>query len=333
MASNAYFYRKKTMVHFVLSILVFFIHFRVFSVYREDALLNEAFRLFSPLTEVAVPLFFAISGALFYRNYSLSGTIKKWKNRFFSLLVPYLLWNSIWLCLALLGYYTPLGAVLGGVKTAFSWEAVFSGVFLYGYLEPFWFVWQLIVLTLCCPLIYLLLKNKWVGLLAIAGFYVACCLGMEFPPIFFPAKHKILFYLVGAWVGMHHFEVFSARRSKKIAVGGFLLFLAVLYGGACLPSEWGMWHQLPLMVMACGAFWLAFDAFEMKKIPAFTADSFLIYALHSFVGAALSKLLGFLPVPLNALVTFPCTVLIICVFGNLLGRFTPKIKGLLTGRS
>ena len=79
---SGFFSNKKTVIQFVLSLLVFYIHFRVFSTFEYTTKpLSTLLDALMSLTSVAVPLFFAISGALFYRDYTLNKTLQKWKSR------------------------------------------------------------------------------------------------------------------------------------------------------------------------------------------------------------------------------------------------------------
>ena len=340
---NSYFQKKKTVVSFVLSLFVFYIHFRVFSVFRNaDGFLGCVFDQLIIFTKVAVPLFFIISGALFYRDYNLRLTIKKWKNRFVSLCIPYLVWNTVWFIIALLGNYTPLGTLLGGVKATLSLENILRGVFLYGYFEPFWFIFQLIIMTAACPLIYLLLRNKWIGLAWIIAVFIALCFGFRFNTWLFPNSNMVLIYLIGAWIGIHHFSFFTERRSKLHALAGFFVYiLCCVFHGVMNPvPEWCITFQTPLLVtiISCGAFWIAFDYFDVKLCPQYMSHSFLIYALHSFIGAAISKTTNMILPPtqgyllLTAIITFPLTIIFICIIGRLLDSYFPLLKRILTGR-
>lgn len=341
---HTYFTNKKLYVSFTLSLLVFFIHFYEFSTFSTvESITRGILYSVRTLTHVAVPLFFVISGALFYRNYTLAMTAQKWKNRFFSLCVPYLIWNTLWLLLALLGYYTPLGLLTGGVKTAFSLEAVLKGIFLHGQFEPFWFILQLIVLTALCPVVYLLLKNKWVGIITITAFYMLYCFGFRLHATLFANTSMVIFYLLGAWLGIHYFDFFASRKKKTFARVGVIVYIlcCVFVGMKPLFPEWCPVVQIEPIVYAisCGAFWVSFDCFEMRKCPGFLKDSFLIYATHSFVGAALAKILQML-LPsswsnillLIAILSFIGTIVVICTFGMLLEKYAPRLKKILTGR-
>lgn len=341
--NHAYFSNKKITVSFVLSLLVFFIHFRLFSAFSDaGSFLSGAFRAIMPLTHVAVPLFFVISGALFYRNYTLAATMQKWKSRFISLCIPYLVWNTIWLVLALLGNYTPLGAFTGGVKVAFSVKAVLAGIFLHGQFLPFWFLLQLILLTALCPVIYLLMKNKWVGIITIAVFYILYCFGFRLNATLFADTSMVVFYLIGAWIGIHSFDLFASRRNKsQAAVGFFVYVLCCLFVGVeSLLPEWFPYTQvLPLVkLISCVGFWISFDFFQMRKCPNFMKESFLVYAMHSLVGAAFAKILQIvLPsgqafLILVAVLSFVLTIVFICTFGMFLGKYMPWAKRILSGK-
>ena len=75
--TNSYFRNKKATVSFILSLFVFFIHFCSFSVFLQaDGMLRRVFDTLLPVARVAVPLFFMISAAMFFRNYTLRDTAK-----------------------------------------------------------------------------------------------------------------------------------------------------------------------------------------------------------------------------------------------------------------
>ena len=91
------FFNKKTVVTFFLSILVVLIHIHSFDSYEWTGSLGMGISYFgkfltSGVTGVAIRMFFVISGVLFYRNYTYKDTIKKYKSRFKSLVIPYLFW-------------------------------------------------------------------------------------------------------------------------------------------------------------------------------------------------------------------------------------------------
>lgn len=137
------------------------------------------------LTEVCVPLFYVISGYLYFRNAPLNPKprwfLDKYKSRFFSLVIPYLIANVIaWGC-----YYFAIKAVPSMVSGFFgdNWkDPVF--VFWTGPVNmSLWFIRELILVVLVSPLIFLLVRYlRWWGVLAL-GVLWACKIGPA--PLFF----------------------------------------------------------------------------------------------------------------------------------------------------
>ncbi|MBO6238167.1 MAG: acyltransferase [Bacteroidales bacterium] len=137
------------------------------------------------LTEVCVPLFYVISGYLYFRNAPLDPKprwfLDKYKSRFFSLVIPYLIANVIaWGC-----YYFAIKAAPSMVSGFFgdNWkDPVF--VFWTGPVNmSLWFIRELILVVLVSPLIFLLVRYlRWWGVLAL-GVLWACKIGPA--PLFF----------------------------------------------------------------------------------------------------------------------------------------------------
>ena len=122
------------------------------------------------ITEVCVPLFFVISGYLFFRNIPPNPQprwfLDKYRSRFFSLVIPYLIANVIaWGC-----YYFAIKAVPSMVSGFFGdrWkEPLF--VFWTGPINmSLWFIRELILVVVASPAVYLLVRyTRWWGVLAL----------------------------------------------------------------------------------------------------------------------------------------------------------------------
>ena len=122
------------------------------------------------LTEVCVPLFYVISGYLYFRNVPLNPQprwfLDKYRSRFFTLVIPYVIANCIaWLC-----FYFAIKEVPSMVSGFFgdSWkDPVF--VFWTGPVNmSLWFVRELILVVVASPAVYLLVRyTRWWGVLAL----------------------------------------------------------------------------------------------------------------------------------------------------------------------
>lgn len=113
------------------------------------------------LLRFAVPMFFALSGFLFFFKYenTVKGYVKKLKSRVKSLLIPYLIWTVLSGLLVTILSKFPFFADLGIVsEKAFDWTQFYMYL-----IQPaafqLWFLQNLIIFVIISPLIYILVKK------------------------------------------------------------------------------------------------------------------------------------------------------------------------------
>ena len=118
--------------------------------------------LSSTLTRICVPAFFIISGYLFFlnlNNFNLRTYNRKLYRRFYSLVIPYILWNLISLFIQIIKIKY-LGFPNHGLfeNGSIQWTKVFEGFYNYvdGYpfAFAFWFIRNLMIFVLLSPLAY-----------------------------------------------------------------------------------------------------------------------------------------------------------------------------------
>lgn len=106
------------------------------------------------IARIAVPFFALSSGIFYYYNYcGVSSYIKQCKKRFWSLLVPYVVGSAIIMLLDNL-----LLSVIHGVDYNVGFLVFIRGVTFEPYPYQLWFVKDLIVLSLCSPIIIFFTK-------------------------------------------------------------------------------------------------------------------------------------------------------------------------------
>lgn len=172
--------------------------------------------LCSDFTRCCVPLFFFISGLLFFQgitDFSKKVYLKKLKSRTTTLLIPYLIWNFIFF-------------ILFSAKTVFSGEATLSYLVnnlqlafigripdnpanvLEPYTLPFdfplWFIRDLYVYVLLSPVFYYLIKKLGPPLLIILT--VAFLTGF-WPQILFFSISGVLFFSMGAFIATRGYDI------------------------------------------------------------------------------------------------------------------------------
>ncbi len=135
-------------------------------------------------SRIAVPVFFIISGFLFFKGYDLlwNQYREKIKKRFHSLFIPFVIWTAIGLFIMHLVHQVDVWHL--------SWNELVAGTY-FGHL---WYIRDLLLFVLLAPLFNLLRKNKWVWIFALLLLYWRWILvdGSLF------SSEGVLFFLFGA---------------------------------------------------------------------------------------------------------------------------------------
>ncbi len=246
------------------------------------------------LGQIAVPGFFMVSGYLFYRSFSWDRLLLKWKTRVRSLLVPYFIWNLLYY----LGYVLAtriraLHPVIGKEPVEVSLPVLLRAVALYAYNPVFWYVFQLILLTALAPLLYLLLRRTWTGLLWLLLLLAAVRQMWDVPLI---NEDALLYYSWAAFAALHRegwgrsaealfsLEKGDSRRrrlaaawSGALAGTGMLLWLDRGAGGLLAGGVLGI---VLLRLWGVHAAWLLTALCPFPEAPEWTKHSFFLYAIH-----------------------------------------------------
>ena len=339
-----YFWKKRDFVYYVPSVLVFLIHISSFAQYpfKEGtmALVNEKMTFFfkESITRFAVPLFFILSGATFFRDYTNEKYTTKIKSRFFTLIIPYLVWNTIWMIFDIFCSYSFISSFFVGRRLfTITVGNVLKSVFLAEWNIPFWFLLYLIVFVLISPVIDLIAKNYYVG--------IASMVFLSFFSIFELGALKydaIVFYLLGAILGKHCFNFVTKKTSKKSGICSIIfLFTYIVFKNMFpLNAYFGKpFVKIWIIALACYSFWSIVDLF-MEKITVrpIYKRSFAVFVLHLNVSSVICKVLYFV-FPRNSYFAFPnfvltliLTLLAINVFCAIGERFLPRTYALLMGK-
>ncbi len=305
------------------------------------------------LPAFAVPLFFAISGYLFFLKspkFSATQYTDKLKKRFSTLLIPYLLWNVIAFGLYAakdLAGHQPLTFALSpdllwGCRPLGTAHTNFLGWAVHGttapVLEPFWFVRDLIVIVLCSPVIYLLLRYlKFIGLLLIGAAYY-----LEIWPNFGGISLIGFWYFaLGAWFSITDRDVIRCTKMwafpafvLMFPLGAFLLLYPAFDAAVRVPTQ----HLYVLCGMLFAVNFAHLCTLVRKPGKFLAQSSFFLYAAHTIVLLPLSTLVAHFAGQTDAFnqaflfFTLPLSAVLICTFAfSLLQRFMPRYHYLLTG--
>ena len=339
-----YFWKKRDFVYYALSILIFMIHISSFAQYTMQegtmSLINDKMAFFfkESITRFAVPLFFILSGATFFRDYTNKKYISKIKSRFFTLIIPFLVWNTIWMIFDIICSYTFISSFFTGRKI-FTLTAgnVFKSIFLAEWNIPFWFLFYLIIFVFISPIIDFVIRNKYAGIASVAIMSIISI--FEIGSLKYDA---IAFYLLGAFLGKHYFDFVTRKTSIKSGMLSIIFLTVYIVAKNLFPqSEYFAkpFVKIIIFMLASYSFWSVVDLF-MDKIahrPVYTR-SFSVFVLHSNISSIICKVF-YLIFPKNEYLAFPnfivtiiLTLIIINVICYIAERYVPRIYALLMGR-
>lgn len=238
--------------------------------------------------ETGVPAFFFISGFLFFfsqRKYS-----QKLRTRVNTLLVPYLTWNVM----VLFGY---IGLMVAGHSLPIANKNIFDFQFIdyvrafidrgqwdngngQPLLCPYWYVRNLIVLSLAAPFIGVLMKGR-------KGLVVLCALSIWWLSLPYNGMvaQSLLFFCTGSFYSVNGTIplVLKKRTIGKVIAMFWCLAVVLDWLSHFCFSMWGNLyvHRLVLILNVFMFFNLSSYISQKYKMPSIlTKSSFWIYTTH-----------------------------------------------------
>jgi len=305
------------------------------------------------LPTFAVPLFFAMSGYLFFLNlteFGLADYKEKLKRRTLTLLLPYVVWNLLAFALYALRDIAAGQALQNSFSPNLLWGCKPLGILsenFFGWtlppatapvLEQLWFVRDLIVCVVLTPLIYIVLRRGRVaGLLCFAFVFYArlwpnWC-GVSFTGLWF--------FALGAWFSISGKDPLRSTRRllapASALVPPALLALMLWPDGTCLIHDLGQAVYV-LAAMTVSVHMANFLSHRHNQGTLLPTSSFFIYASHTIVLLPLTALVTRVAVGhgawMLAFLYLVCALVSIIVCLSLfyvLRRWLPLLSAPLTG--
>lgn len=329
-------------VRFPMVVLVVFIH--TCKCFTSDECSYLAYHLirtiFSNLMDVAVPVFFVISGFLFYKrleNWNWEGYLCKLRRRIHSLLIPYLLWNTLYILFALLGtiFAVLIKGVSFSVLTDWYHSEGFYALYWGGpYLFPFWYIRDLMVLVVISPVIYGCVK--YASHLFIVVLVVVCFFLNALPSSAF-------FFSLGAYTCLaERYRLLSYKWFRFLIIICYMLLLLIRVSSSMKVIE--SIEMVDILVVPVGViaiFCIGYELLEIRWIrpnKLLSESSFFIFAFHAFLISDCSHLIGNLvgaDSQIKLIIDFfflPFIIVCLCLLTYLvLRKALPKTMLIMTG--
>ncbi len=303
------FYHKVSYISIILCTLVIWVHSYNADLFLAgyDHSLYWQSLLSTAIGQIAVPGFFMLSALLFFRDFDLTLTLTKWYRRFFTLVIPFCLWNILYYIgyqlLILISSISDI-SVMKSLYIPRDVQGILEIIFLYKFNPICWFMFQLILLVIVSPLIYILLKNAY-----IAGIYIfllICFLwlqpttGWDIPWL---NEDALFYYSLGGYFIMHHTKGVcgvSSMGSKICGICMLMISLAILIlrdfiGLGGIPTEVVSALNMPLasVILRCTSsigLWLSIDKKNKVSSPRIARLCFFVYMIHFIFVRGINKI-------------------------------------------
>lgn len=274
------------------------------------------------ITRTAVPLFFLISGVLYFRNinnFDRSLFYSKIKRRIRSLLIPYLIFSGLGFIFV---YVTQQFITTQSYKQIANLslsECLYTLLFQPIGCYQLWFLRDLFILTLLSPCIYYGLKKIKVWLILCLFFLWIS--GIQY----IITIEAIFFFTTGAYLGCYQRRFLEYKIKSRWSILILIIWFTIALFNACHRDLY-YFHCLGILIGVC-CIWLLYDLFynEFKKyiLSWPMSHSFFIYLMHEPILTIIKNiLLIILGKSSNSIliiyITAPIVTITLCIIG---GRF------------
>lgn len=279
------------------------------------------------LFTVAVPVFFMISGYLFFSKVdSIQGVFRKQIKRIRSVLMPFLVWSAAYFLFFFVGNQILQIPMESGNVTSDPME-ILACVLMYRYCFPLWYMAELCVFILLSPIVYGILKKKTVFLLTIVllicsslfteGGIRISVYGIERTIC---QTNFLLYYVVGAWFAhnrQYGETIWNNKFYRRMPLGvlaGIVLMVSAV--SAMMFDRVISIHYKRLLIPGVVFFYVGFMIqlwnryLKNRKINLPPVSTIMLYGLHSAVGIIVGQTLWRL-ISLPKLVEYFCSFVIV----------------------
>ena len=350
MHHNIFEQRLSNAINWLRFPLIFFIILlHCYSVVKiEGASSNIFFRIvYLPalwLGETGVPGFFFISGILFYS--SKKSYLQKLHSRIKTLLVPYLVWNTLFIVIYLLAYFIGYPQDINGKNIGaynlsdylrLFWDrGSFDNGNFTPILCPLWYIRNLLIMSILSPLFYYIVKfGREIFLFVVIGWWLT-----TYDNAFIP--QTILFFCLGAYFPLMGKNVLYCFNHHKIALIMLTIILAIadIVSHVFYPTPFNLQiHRFALLFNIPTLFLLA-DYCSRRGLTnsLLPKAAFIVFCTHYPIVIVLRKtsIMFFysssatVHVLLYITSILVTTILCLCIY-KLLDNYFPKLKTILSG--
>ncbi|MBS1635741.1 MAG: acyltransferase [Bacteroidetes bacterium] len=349
---NAYLSRKISLLSLLAAVMVVYVHaYNLYDAktqvvsYRNESVFFLEQLVSQGLCRVAVPLFFVLSGYLFFQNFSggISAFYSKIRKRTRTILIPYLLWSLLgFIAMWILNTYWLKSTDSPG---ELSFRDIADKILIHPVAYQLWFLRDLMILVLLSPLLYLLIYfTRWFPFLICTGLWMS-----RVEPLII-ASQALCFFVLGASIALRSETLLLnvlTRRAWLLLIPlwvAVLLFKLVYFQESSEGSPFADVIHKTAILIGLPALWIAYDLVTLKRnyINTFLlwigpGFAFFLFVFHEPT-LSLIKKTAQAAMPDNAVtrlaqyVLAPVIVMLLAmVLSKAMQRYLPLVYRILTG--
>lgn len=247
------------------------------------------------ICSMAVPVFFVISGILFFKDgLTFESYIHKLRKRIHTLLIPYIAWNTIAISVIALShiefYKFTIGNVLAGL-----WDSNYSFIESKSHAPmdfPLWYIRDLMVCCILSPLFFIVIRYSSLILpVALLVFWIldinTNVVGLSI--------NSMAFYALGCWIATKKNDISYVNLrwlSFLVLSVSIALPIAVFYETISLNALLRNYLVLILVISVFPiARWINQHFISASRIVTMLGSSvFCLYALHALIIKPISRI-------------------------------------------
>lgn len=291
--------------------------------------------MFYGICSIAVPLFFMISGYLFFYKFNptLQGWINKYKKRFKSLVIPFVIWCVGWMLVLYIVQLTSFGQAFftNMIVKKFTAKQLWDYTFKYPIPFQLWYISDLIKLVIISPIIYYVVRliGRVYAVIAIILWITGI---INFP---------IAFFSLGCYLALYYPELDFKIKNAKLMFILISFFICVIGRVLTMDNVNNISEILLCIVRILGilSLWFGYDILikDENKIFKFAEYGIFIYFFHeplqSFLYRIVFKIVN--RSNLTELILYfvmPTVIIFICIIvAIILKKYLQKIYCVITG--
>lgn len=271
----------------------------------------------------AVPIFFFVSGFLFFKNVeNIQSVFRKMGRRIRSVIVPFLSWSMFYYV-----FYAVASRTFSGISTTgdISVVGIIKGVLLYEYVFPMWFMFQLVAFVTLAPFVFVVLKKQWTSILVFLTVTVLGLCDIDFSYSFgnldriLFAPNYFTYYFCGCWAASRKMKLVTDLSKKSVCILSLIL-LATSVGESLIYDFDVVVNKRLFVPIISASFlvllcWLAGKKQVKLPMALMRIPTMVVYGVHPFIGIVCGRGLQRLNMPaiLHYCVAFALCAFLSCV--------------------